>query len=298
MDISIASIIVRFWGNSGHRAKAYSVSRYHPDPLAAPERSTKSAITSGRGADGMTKKAYIAFFSFFVLLAVITWLGPQLHGWEFWLIAFAIVPVSIWAVTTILQYRPDYALDEELGGQISKLTKTLPSPLHPTQFMPLILPSGRSLNLPLCSPVFPEWTQPTDTFLFGGKQLLNYRGAPVFAELYVLRLLEEHGWEGAWISSFGGRKCMRDMPVDANLSNRIELPPDREEILNKIAPKGGGCFDVFAWREDDVLFCECKRSKRDQLQGTQLSWIDAALNSNVNNFLVVEWDTAGHVHGH
>jgi hypothetical protein len=78
-------------------------------------------------------------------------------------------------------------------------------------------------------------------------------------------LLQEHGWEGVWISFFGGRKYMRDMPVDAKLSKRIKLPPDREEILDKIAAKGGGCFDVFAWRGDDVLFCECKRHKRDRL---------------------------------
>ena len=166
----------------------------------------------------------------------------------------------------------------------------LPNPLRPINFIPTELPSGRSLNLPHCYPIFPAWTKSTGTFLFGGKQLLNYRGDPVFAELYVLRLLQEHGWEGAWISSFGGRKCMRDMPVDAKLSNRIKLRSDHEEILDKIAPKGGGCFDVFAWRGDDVLFCECKRGKRDVLQDTQLRWIDAALHSKLNNFLVVQWD--------
>jgi hypothetical protein len=113
----------------------------------------------------------------------------------------------------------------------------LPNPLCPTKFIPTELPSGRALNLPHCYPIFSAWTKPTGTFLFGGKQLLNYRGVPVFAELYVLRLLQEHGWEGAWISSFGGRKCMRDMPVDAKLSNRIKLQSDHEEILDKIAPK-------------------------------------------------------------
>ena len=148
----------------------------------------------------------------------------------------------------------------------------LPNPLRPINFIPTELPSGRSLNLPHCYPIFPAWTKSTGTFLFGGKQLLNCRGDPVFAELYVLR------------------KCMRDMPVDAKLSNRIKLRSDHEEILDKIAPKGGGCFDVFAWRGDDVLFCECKRGKRDELQDTQLRWIDAALHSKLNNFLVVQWD--------
>jgi hypothetical protein len=136
-------------------------------------------------------------------------------------------------------------VDSEMGynarndeiRQIPKINIDLPNPLRPTNFIPTKLPSGKSLNLPHCYPIFPAWTKPTEAFLFGGKQLLNYRGVPVFAELYVLRLLQEHGWEGAWISSFGGRRCMRDMPVDAKLSNCIKLQSDREEILSKLHPR-------------------------------------------------------------
>jgi hypothetical protein len=132
----------------------------------------------------------------------------------------------------------------------------LPDLLRPTEHRPIELPSGRSLDLAHCFLVFPAWTKPADVYTFGGKKLLDCGGAPVFAELYVLRLLQRHGWDGVWVSSYR-QKYLRDMPVDPKLSNHVTLEPSREAILRKIAPRGGGCFDVFAWRDDDVLFCEC-----------------------------------------
>jgi hypothetical protein len=126
-------------------------------------------------------------------------------------------------------------------------------------------------------------------YTFGGKQLLNHEGVPIFAELYVLRLLQNRGWDGVWVSSYR-QKYLRDMPTDAKLSNGIKLRPEREALLNKVAAKRAGCFDVFAWRDDDILFCECKRHKRDKLRDTQYVWIDAALSVGVTNLLVVEWD--------
>jgi hypothetical protein len=82
------------------------------------------------------------------------------------------------------------------AGMISKTIEfdmniDLPNPLRSTNFIPTELPSGRSFNHPHCYPLLPEWLKPTETFLFGGKQLLDYRGESVFAELYVLRLLQE-----------------------------------------------------------------------------------------------------------
>jgi hypothetical protein len=70
---------------------------------------------------------------------------------------------------------------------------------------------------------------------------LNYRGTPVFAEIYVLRLLQEQGWDGVWISSLG-RKLFRDMPTDTNLSNGVTLPCERHAMLNNVAWSSGGCL--------------------------------------------------------
>jgi hypothetical protein len=130
-------------------------------------------------------------------------------------------------------------------------------------------------------------------YKFGNKAVLAYEGQPVFAELYILRVLQSAGWDGVWVSSYGGRKFLREMPFDSKLSNGFELKPDRRRKLDDIASKGGGCFDIFAWRNDDVLFCESKRHKRDRFRDTQRHWLNAALATGLEptNFPIVEWDT-------
>jgi len=167
----------------------------------------------------------------------------------------------------------------------------LPDLLRPAKSVAVKLPSGRSFDLPHCYPTFPEWSESNSTYTFGGKQLLNYAGRPVFAELYVLRLLQDHGWDGVWVSSYR-RRYLRDMPADSKLRNHVSLEPEREATLRKIAAKWGGCFDVFAWHGNEAIFCECKRQKRDRLRPSQLAWIDAALNAGATNLLVVEWEKA------
>jgi hypothetical protein len=172
----------------------------------------------------------------------------------------------------------------------------LPNQLRPTKFIPFELRSRWPIRLPHCYPIFTEWSGPRPAFSFGGKKFLNYRGTPVFAEIYVLRLLQEQGWDGVWISSLS-RKLLRDMPTDTNLSNGVTLPCERHAMLNKVAWSSGGCFDVFAWRGDDVLFCECKHHKTDVLRDAQLRWIDVALDGGLgaNNLLVAEWDVRSSV---
>jgi hypothetical protein len=46
-------------------------------------------------------KAYITFASLFAVLVLITWLGPQLHGWKLWLAILVSVTFGIWAGATI-----------------------------------------------------------------------------------------------------------------------------------------------------------------------------------------------------
>ena len=52
-----------------------------------------------------------------------------------------------------------------------------------------------------------------------------------------------------------------------------------------------------AWKDGRVVFCECKRSKRDQIRGSQLEWLEARLNegASIDDFLIVEWDLADEV---
>jgi predicted dithiol-disulfide oxidoreductase (DUF899 family) len=168
----------------------------------------------------------------------------------------------------------------------------LPEVLRPTQPVDVPLPSGRTIALPHCRPLFPRWEGAKPAF--GNKTPLNYNGEPVFAELFILRLLEKAGWKGRWVSSFGG-KFLRDMPTSWKLENAVDIPERQSELLKSISVESkapGGCFDVFAWRGDDVLFCESKRRDHDHLRDSQRRWMDAALACGVPeaSLLVVEWD--------
>jgi len=58
----------------------------------------KSATTS---SDDKKGKAYIALVSLCVVLVLIIWLGPQLHGWKLWLARLVSVLFAIWAGATI-----------------------------------------------------------------------------------------------------------------------------------------------------------------------------------------------------
>src|SRR5262249_40504909 len=136
----------------------------------------------------------------------------------------------------------------------------LPPELQPIDRLPIDLPSGM-IHLPLCKPKFSKWPGKPLAFTFGQKALIDFEGQPLFAELVILRLLEKRGWEGVWVSSYGGR-FLREMPTDPALSNHVRLSESRTKILDHISPKKSGCFDVFAWHDDQILFCESKRRRR------------------------------------
>lgn len=173
--------------------------------------------------------------------------------------------------------------------------KDLPSLLRPTRTLDVSFPSGKIVKLPLCDIGFEAWRGTAPVFSFGRKPLLIHQDRPVFAELLILRLLEEKGWEGVWVSSFGGVKCARTMPRDASFTTGVvSLPAKQSDLLGRIARAArsrGGCFDVFAWKHDRILFCEAKQRSKDRLRASQFRWIEAAFASGVgiDSLLVVEW---------
>ena len=61
------------------------------------------------------------------------------------------------------------------------------------------LPSGKRVEIPLIQPSFRRWAGPPIEDDYGGKPVLEHNGKPAFAELVILRLLEEEGWEGVWV---------------------------------------------------------------------------------------------------
>jgi hypothetical protein len=170
----------------------------------------------------------------------------------------------------------------------------LPDELRPSNSLLVTLPSGDKKHLQCCRPTFEKWPERL-RFGFGRKPAATYRKKPIFPELLILRLLQAHGWKGVWVSSYGGIKYLQHMPLDWSLANaRVSLPDCREHLLKQIRQRSGqrgGCFDVYAWRDKQILFCEAKQHGKDRIRSSQRRWIEAATLEGValDSLLIVEW---------
>lgn len=172
---------------------------------------------------------------------------------------------------------------------------TIPQELTPTDTMTISLLSGDAVDLPVCHPTFSRWEGALPNFDFGKKPILYYEGKGVFAELAILRLLVNSGWNAVWVETYGGIHFLQDMPISWKLAqNDIAVPRDKEALLQNIWKTGKttACFDVFAWKGDDILFCEGKHKGKDRLTNAQIKFIEGALNCGIkaSQLLIVEWD--------
>ena len=82
----------------------------------------------------------------------------------------------------------------------------LPSQLQPTGFEKLELPSGATSMVPKATPRFREWRGARIEGPFASKPHVEVDGAPMFAELAILQALEEAGWTGRWVQTFGAKR--------------------------------------------------------------------------------------------
>lgn len=128
---------------------------------------------------------------------------------------------------------------------------------------------------------------------YGDKDVLEFEGRPLFAELIVLRMLQQEGWDGVWVDNFS-RKFRTEWRLRSDPS--ADLPVNSKVLFDRIARRKqgrAGCWDVFAWRLDEYLFAETKGPK-DRIQSSQRAWLDAALNMDkplmASSFVLVEWD--------
>jgi hypothetical protein len=170
--------------------------------------------------------------------------------------------------------------------------------LYPEQLMPetlesLHLPSGLDVQIPKTAPVFRLWSGEFTGDTYGNKPLLDIDGTPVFAELAILRLFQKDGWNGVWVDTFG--KKDRTSWGEAGV---VRLSGDKLELLKAIHQRAGsasGCFDVFCWKNDTVVFAESKRRSKDEIRETQLAWLEAAMQTGLDAsaFLIVEWTSSG-----
>lgn|GEM_PF-2439980 len=73
-----------------------------------------------------------------------------------------------------------------------------------------------------------------------------------------------------------------------------ELPENVIRLIGQIYSKANlnsGCWDVVAWKGQEVRFYECKQPGKDGLKPSQLSFLDAALclGMPAASFGLVEW---------
>jgi hypothetical protein len=180
--------------------------------------------------------------------------------------------------------------------------------------VPITMPAGRVIqDLPAVFMRFPRWEGAPFVDDFGKKSaaMVDLDGEHLFAELAVLRLLEQAGWSGRWVNTYSGRGEVwkyltewKNVPRGEQRSKPIEEAEPRQLLaaiagLNKPA-RYKGCWDVFAWKGTDVVFAECKRTApkyKDVISKEQEDWVRSALylgdrRVSLESFTFVQWDYA------
>ncbi|MBK9273036.1 MAG: hypothetical protein IPM49_00660 [Flavobacteriales bacterium] len=172
----------------------------------------------------------------------------------------------------------------------------LPASLHTTGTLPL-----GTHRVPRAACSFPPYPAGATAHTFGHKELLRVDGRPQFAEVAILRLSEEAGWQGRWVETYG-KPALRPGFWRAwhphGPSAQVQVPiadPGVNERLHAIAAANGntfgGCWDVVAWKDGRLVFAESKRKGKDRIRATQVRWLEAALRCGcaLEDFMVVEW---------
>lgn len=162
--------------------------------------------------------------------------------------------------------------------------------------------SGQIIEIPKCKIAFDKWTGKPLKETFGGKPVLTLGGKPMFAELVVMALFIEDGWDARWIETYGRNKkepkCLMEWK-DEKYGNQDHCPiedPEVLKVLDGIArfndDSYAGCWDVVAWKDGKVVFAECKRIKKDVIRDSQVKWLRAGLETGLTyeNFMIIEWD--------
>lgn len=153
----------------------------------------------------------------------------------------------------------------------------------------ITLTSG-AVDAPKFSWRFRSWAGEPIRDTYGGKAVVDCEGFPVFAELAMVHVLKEHGFDGAvWVDSYHGR--FRDAMPPAVCT----LPAQAREVYDHIATINRGrrgCWDVLAWNAEGVTFVECKRKGKDRVTSSQVQWLESALGAGLHleNFAICEWE--------
>lgn len=139
---------------------------------------------------------------------------------------------------------------------------------------------------------FKKWHGASIKNNYNGKEVVDFRGAPLFAELAILRMYQAQGWKGVWVDSYG-KKFRVGLPEKGNTV--VSLSPFVARKLNAIMRRNkglSGCWDVLIWKGRRLRFIEVKRAKRDRIRPSQLKFLAAALRCGISKsgFIIAEWD--------
>lgn len=178
--------------------------------------------------------------------------------------------------------------------------------MYPKFFQPnefeIFTVDDKIVEIPKCNVLFEKWEGIPLKETFGGKPTLSVNDNPMFAELAIWEGFIRDGWEARWIETYGKNK---KSPIylsqwkDEKYKFQKNDPINNENILKMLDEIAiinndsfSGCWDVLAWKDDNFIFSEAKRTKRDKIRSTQINWLSAGLKYGLqnSNFLVVQWD--------
>ena len=181
------------------------------------------------------------------------------------------------------------------------MDKDIPFSLQPNGIEHFSI-NNADINIPKCSVKFKKWNGAPMKETFGGKAIIDVRGKPMFAELAIANLFIKSGWQARWIETYGKGKTT---PIflsewrDDKYRNQILSPITDQKILDCLSSIARlnnnsymGCWDIIGWKDENIIFAESKRLKRDSIRKTQNNWLTAGLQYGLRqqNFLIVEWD--------
>lgn len=179
--------------------------------------------------------------------------------------------------------------------------KASPGPLTPSRKDSLRLPSDARVEVSVATPSLPHWAGTAEIDTFSGRPLLDFSGAPCFAELWILHCLGLAGWNGRWVVTYPSRKSgplllrgwdprgikfQTTVPIDEDAA-----VADLERVVSANGGSVSGCWDVFAWRGSSRLFVKSKWVGKDRIRSTQLRWVESAMTAGIglDSFLIAEW---------
>ena len=177
--------------------------------------------------------------------------------------------------------------------------------MYPRTLLPVaketLIIDGAEITVPKSEIYFNEWHGTSLENTFGDKPQVNFEGRPMFAELAIMNMAINDGWDARWVETYGAAAepyLLVDW-IDAKIGEQPTKPIDEDRVNDRLKSihelndnSYSGCWDILAWKDDLILMMESKRRSRDAIHDTQLAWLRAAIKSghDPRGFLLVEWD--------